>query len=146
MAINDSLIASYASKYHYDYWRPENAIRFLGNYGNSKTTPDPTWLPYIGTPCFPSYPSNHASASTGGAEMLRLIYGRGPHYITISNPYNSAVANLSMRYLTVYKILDDVDDARVFGGVHFRFDQTAGRTLGRSVARDIYANNLKRSN
>jgi hypothetical protein len=146
MAINDSLIASFGSKYHYNYWRPETSIRFLGDYGNTNTTPDQTFVPYISTPCFPSYPSNHASASTGGAEMLRLIYGGGPHYITMSNPYNATVANLSMRYLTVGKILDDVDDARVYGGVHFRFDQTAGRKLGSAVARYVYANNLKRAN
>jgi hypothetical protein len=146
MAINDSLIASFASKYYYNYWRPETAIRFLGDYGNVKTAPDQTFVPYIGTPCFPSYPSNHASASTGGAEMLRLIYGAGPHYITMSNPYNVSVANLSMRYLVADKILDDVDDARVFGGVHYRFDQTAGRKLGRDVAQYVYANSLKPAN
>ena len=145
MAINDSLIASFAAKYHYNYWRPENAIRYVGPYGNANTTSDPTFVPFITTPCFPSYPSNHASGSNGAAGMLRLIYGDGG-YITMSNPFNPALAHLSMRYRTFDKICDDIDDARVFGGIHFRFDQVEGRKLGRAVAKYIYLNNLKRAN
>ena len=58
MATNDSLVASFWTKYHYNFWRPETAI-FEGDFdGNAKTDPDVTYVPYIRTPCFPSYPSN----------------------------------------------------------------------------------------
>ena len=86
MATSDSLVASFAAKYHYNFWRPETAIRFLGDYGNSKTPPDPAYVPFISTPCFPSYPSNHASGSNGAAEILRRVYGEGGHTITLTNP------------------------------------------------------------
>ena len=89
MATSDSLVASFATKYHYNFWRPETAIRFLAFYGNSKTPPDPTFVPFITTPCFPSYPSNHASGSNGAAEILRRIYGEGGHAITMTNPFNA---------------------------------------------------------
>jgi hypothetical protein len=145
MATSDSLVASFATKYHYNFWRPENAIRFTGDYGNKKVDdPDPNYLPYITTPCFPSYPSNHASGSNGAAEVLRRLYGEGGHTITMTNPLNPTIANLTFHYQTFNEICNDVDDARIYGGIHFRFDQEAGNDLGRSVATYVYKNNLQK--
>ena len=142
MAINDSLIASFATKYHYDFWRPETAIRAGDTDGNRKTEPDSTFAPFIATPCFPSYPSNHASGTYGGAEVLERIYGAGGHAITLTN----TVAGLPMtiHYNSIKQITDDVDDARVYGGIHFRFDQEAGGRLGRDVGGTVYRRNLRR--
>ena len=144
MATSDSLVASFATKYHYNFWRPENAIRFLGDYGNPQTPPDPTYVPFISTPCFPSYPSNHASGSNGAAEILRRVYGEGGHAITITNPFNPAVASLTFTYTTFNQMAADIDDARVYGGIHFRFDQVAGNVLGRAVATYVYKHNLRK--
>ena len=106
--------------------------------------PTPTsFVPYITTPCFPSYPSNHASGSNSAAEILRRIYGAGGHSITLSNP---AVPGVILHYTTIKAITDDIDDARVYGGIHFRFDQDAGGRLGRAIATFIYMNNLRRHN
>ena len=143
MATSDSLVASFATKYHYNFWRPETAIRFLHFYGNSKITPDSAYVPFVTTPCFPSYPSNHASGSNGAAEILRRIYGEGGHAITLTNPYNPAVADLRFTYTTFNQMCDDVDDARVYGGIHFRFDQAAGNGLGREVATYVFKHNLQ---
>jgi hypothetical protein len=56
MASNDSLVASFGTKYYYLLWRPETAIRAGDLDGNAKTDPDFTFVPFIVTPCFPSYP------------------------------------------------------------------------------------------
>ena len=101
-------------------------------------------MPFITTPCFPSYPSNHASGSRGAAEALRRIYGEGGHSITMTNPTNAGVANLTFTYTTFNQICDDIDDARVFGGIHYRFDQVAGNDLGRAIATQVYKNNLRK--
>jgi len=146
MATNDSLVASFSAKYHYNFWRPENAIRFLSDYGNPKTPPDATYVPFISTPCFPSYPSNHASGSNGAAEILRRVYGEGGHTIKLTNPFNPAVATLAFDYSTFNEVCDDVDDARVFGGIHYRFDQVAGNRLGREIATYVYKHNLRKAN
>jgi len=140
MATNDSLVASFWAKYHYKLWRPETAIREGDLDGNSRTEADVTFTPYIVTPCFPSYPSNHASGSNGAAEMLRRLYGAGGHDITIANP---AMPGLTFHYTKFSQITDDIDDARVYGGIHFRFDQEAGTDLGRNVATFIYRHNLR---
>src|SRR6202042_1952242 len=79
MAINDSLIAAFFNKYHYNFWRPETAIHAGDTDGNPKTDPDPTWVPFIPAPCFPGYPSNHGSLSNSGAEVMRRLYGEAGH-------------------------------------------------------------------
>ena len=140
MAISDSFVAAFFNKYHYNFWRPETAIRAGDTDGNPKTEADPNFLPFIATPCFPSYPSNHASGTNGGTEVLRRLYGEGGHSITLSNP---AVPNIVLTYTTFKQISDDVDDARVYGGIHFRTDQDAGRRLGRAVGTAVYKNNLR---
>jgi len=142
MASNDSLVASFWTKYHYNLWRPETAIREGDLDGNAKTDADPTFMPYILTPCFPSYPSNHGSGSNSAAEVLRRVYGAGGHAITIANP---AVPGLTFYYTRFSQITDDISDARVYGGIHFRFDQDAGADLGRDVATYVYKHNLRRA-
>jgi hypothetical protein len=140
MAASDSLVASFFNKYHYNFWRPETAIPAGDTDGNRKTEADPTFLPFIPTPCFPSYPSNHASATNGGTEVLRRLYGEGGHSITLTNP---AVPNIVLQYTTFGQIDDDVDDARVYGGIHFRTDQDAGVRLGRAIGLEVYKHNLR---
>jgi len=63
------------------------------------------------------------------------VYGEGGHTIKLTNPFAPApVANLEFDYSTFNEVCDDVDDARVFGGIHYRFDQVAGNRLGREIA------------
>jgi hypothetical protein len=140
MAASDSLVASFFNKYHYNFWRPETAIRAGDTDDNPKTEPDPSFLPFIPTPCFPSYPSNHASGTNGGTEVLRRLYGEGGHSITLVNP---ALPTIVLQYTMFEQIDDDVDDARVYGGIHFRTDQDAGAHLGRAIGRAVYKHNLR---
>ncbi len=144
MSLNDALIVSFASKYTYTTWRPETAIR-QGDYdGNDRTAGDPLFASYVNTPCFPSYPSNHASGSNGGAEALRRAYGEGEHVITMANPMVPSIAGITLHYETFNAMCADIDDARVYGGIHFRVDQDAGNRLGRGVATYIDKNLLRR--
>jgi hypothetical protein len=143
MAINDGLVVSFATKYHYIFWRPETAIRAGDTDGNDRTDPDFGFAPFIPTPCFPSYPSNHASGTCAGVEVLRRLYGAGGHDMTLANP---VVADVVLHYTTFNQINDDVDDARVYGGIHFRFEQEEGGRLGRDVATYVYKHKLRRAN
>ena len=140
MVSNDSLVASFWTKYHYKLWRPETAIVEGSLDGNAKTDADPSYMPFILTPCFPSYPSNHGSASNGAAEILARVFGAGDHAITMVNP---AVPGITLRYTRFSQITDDISDARIYGGIHFRFDQEAGADLGRNIASYEYKHNLR---
>ena len=135
MAINDSLVASFLNKYYYNFWRPVTAIHDADSDGNPKTEADPDWVPFITTPCFPSYPSNHGSAVNAAAEVLRRLYGEAGHAITLTNP---AVPTIILEYDSFREICNDVSDARVYGGIHFRTDQEAGADLGKAVGAAIY--------
>ena len=139
MAVSDALVVSFDTKYHFDLWRPETAIRNADVDGNPETIADASWTPYIPSPCFPAYASNHASGSYSGSEILRRLYGAAGHKIAMSNP---AVPGISFEYHTLKDICADVDDARIYGGIHFRFDQEGGARLGRIVATAVYLKHL----
>jgi hypothetical protein len=140
IANNDSLVATFVNKYHYNFWRPETAIYGGDTDGNPNTDPDPGYVPFIVTPCFPSYPSAHGSASNAAAEVMRRLYGEGGHPITLTNP---AVPDIVLQYTSFRQITDDISDARVYGGIHFRTDQVAGEQMGRAVGTAVYKKNLR---
>jgi hypothetical protein len=70
----------------YNFWRPETAIHTGDTDGNRNTVGDSNWTPFIVTPCFPSYPSNHGSAGNAAAAVLGWVYGEAGHSITLTNP------------------------------------------------------------
>jgi hypothetical protein len=140
MAINDGAVASFMTKYVYTLWRPETAIHGADGDGNPQTVADATWEPFIVAPCFPAYTSNHGSLSSSGAEVLRRIYGAGGHSIVMTNPNFPTMA---LNYSEFRQITADISDARVYGGIHFRFDQDAGARIGREVATAVYKRNLR---
>ena len=140
MAISDSLVAAFFNKYHYNFWRPETAIHAGDTDGNPKTEADPNFVPFIVTPCFPSYPSNHGSAANAAAAVMRRLYGEAGHSMTLSNP---AVPTIVLQYTSFRQITNDISDARVYGGIHFRTDQDAGALLGLAVGKAVYKHNLR---
>jgi hypothetical protein len=87
-------------------------------------------------------PSNHGSGSNSAAEVLRRVYGAGGHSIIMANP---AVPGLTFHYTRFSQITDDISDARVYGGIHYRFDQDAGADLGRDIGAYVYKHNLRRA-
>lgn len=139
MAISDAAVATFFNKYHYNLWRPETAIHGGDTDGNPDTESDPNYAPFVGAPCFPSYPSNHGTTSGAGAAVLRSLYGEDGHQITLTNP---ALPDIILHYTAFQQITDDVSDARVYGGIHFRFDQDAGEELGKAVSAEVYGKNL----
>jgi hypothetical protein len=140
MAISDGAISVFETKYHYNFWRPETAIRAGGIDGNPKTDPDPGFVPLITTPCFPSYPSAHGSLSNAARAVLERIFGSGRQSITLST---SALPGVILHYTKFKEITDDISDARVYGGIHFRFDQDAGSRQGRQIGNYVYEHNLQ---
>jgi hypothetical protein len=140
MAVSDALVSVFEAKYFYVAWRPVTAIRAGDTDANPNTDPDGAWTPFITTPSFPSYPSAHASGSGAARKVAELLFGAAGHAITLSDP---AVPDLTRQYTSFREITDDIDDARVYGGIHFRFDQEAGGVQGRRVGRYVLKHNLR---
>jgi hypothetical protein len=131
VAISDAAASVFDTKYSYYLWRPETAIHASGNT---------SWQPYIVTPCFPGYGSAHASLSNAARKVLEHLYGPDQHAITLTN---SAVTGVTLKYHTFEQITHDINDARVYGGIHFRFDQEIGGEQGRKVGDYVYRHVLR---
>ena len=146
MAISDAFVSVFDSKYFYTTWRPVTAIPRGDEDGNRKTTAG-AFTPLISTPCFPGYPSAHGSGSGAARTILENAYGKSGHSINVFHP-NALDSNgdpIVLNYSDLRDITDDVDDARVYGGIHFRFDQVAGEKQGEEVGTYVYLNSLRRS-
>lgn len=140
MAVMDGLIAGWDSKYTYTYWRPETGIRAAHTDGNPFTIADPAWQPFITVPCHPSYPSGHATLAGGAREVSERLYGKSGHAITLTSPL---VPGVVLHYTRFKDIARDIDDARIYGGVHWRFDQEAGAKLGGKVGKHLHGHLLR---
>ena len=140
MAISDGLVASMETKYHYLFWRPVTAIRAGHLDDNPHTDPDGAWTPLITTPAFPSYPSAHASASYAARRVAESLFAGRDHPFMLTH---AAVPGVTLQYTAFRDLTEDIDDARVYGGIHFRFDQEAGGRQGRRVGRYIHTHHLR---
>lgn len=136
----DSVIAFYDAKYTYNFWRPVTAVRNASSAENTKTVPDPNWLPEVGnTTPDPSYPGAHAVISAAGAAVLISVL----HHDHLRFQVTSEVMPGAER--TFDSFSDAAQEAtlsRVFAGVHFRFDLTQGQRLGHQVAGFVVDNFL----
>jgi hypothetical protein len=89
---------------------------------------------------FPELPVKPWQSEQCRAEVLRRLYGAAGHSITLTNP---ALPSIVLQYTSLKQITQDISDARVYGGIHFRTDQVAGEQLGRTVGTAVYKNNLR---
>jgi hypothetical protein len=140
MAMADALVAVMETKYRYTFWRPETAIHGGDADSNAHTEADASFAPFVAAPCFPGYGSAHAAASHAGRRVAEAFFGEEVGLIVLSNP---AVPNVVLHYRSFEEIADDIDDARVYGGIHFRFDQRAGASQGRRIGEWIVKHSLR---
>jgi len=141
MAIMDASISVFDTKYFYKTWRPVTAIPRGDEDGNKWTEAGPFLQFIAATPCFPSYPSAHGTLSGAARTVLVRAYGRFGHSLTVSHPNAPGIV---MSYTDLKAVTDDIADARVYGGIHFRFDQDAGERQGHAVGQYIYNNLLQK--
>jgi hypothetical protein len=142
MAYHDALETTFTSQYHYGLWRPATAIRRADEDGNPDTAPDPEWeslLGPAGTPPHPSYASNASSASASLATTLALFYGTDDVRFRINFGGDPSV---SRDYQSFSELTNEIARSRVYGGVHFPFDVSAGQSAGRDVANYVFLNYL----
>jgi hypothetical protein len=133
VGLADSLIGCWDAKYAYSSWRPITAIQQAANDGNPDTAPDPNWTPVITTPPFPEYPSAHSCASGTAATILSAYFGAHTPISMSSDGMPGVVRNFS----NFSEAMEEVKNARVFGGIHFRSACNDGQGLGSAVGEYI---------
>lgn len=131
MTLADAAILCWNTKYHYDLWRPVTAIQKADSDANDKTTADSAWLPLLTTPPFPSYSSGHSTFSAAGAAVLAGIFGTDTIAFTLPSEVNGVA---SRSFTSLSAAAAEAGRSRVFGGIHFEFDNVAGQTSGRQIA------------
>jgi hypothetical protein len=129
MVTADAGIACWDSKYHYQFWRPITAIR------NDPTAPDPTWSPLVTTPNHPEYPSAHGCVTSALSAVLAHALGTDIIDVTIPGAQGGATTlTTSRHFATVQELNNQIIDARVWIGFHYRNSVGAGEDVGNAVA------------
>jgi PAP2 superfamily len=130
IAMADAGIACWEAKYHYVSWRPVTAIPLADTDGNPATSPDPSWMPLFATPNHPEYPSGHSTVSGAAAAVLANFFGETKH-LTMDN---DLLIGVTRSFRGFSEALDEVRNARVFAGIHFRSACDDGQAVGEQVA------------
>jgi Ca2+-binding RTX toxin-like protein/DNA-directed RNA polymerase specialized sigma24 family protein len=129
-ALADAAIQCWNVKFGQDFWRPITGIRAADTDGNDATTADATWTPLITTPPFPSYTSGHSTFSGAGAAVLKAFFGTD----NVSFTLPSEDPNVPDRSFTSFsQAAEEAAISRLYGGIHWRFDNEDGLTAGQSI-------------
>jgi hypothetical protein len=140
IALHDALQTTFASKFVYGLWRPITAIRRADEDGNANTAADLTWNSLIVSPPYPSYAGNNAAIGTSQSTILALFFGRDD--VAFQHTWEGA-NGATRSYAGFSAMADEEVRARVYGGIHFTFDNVAGQSVGRNVANYIFANVMR---
>jgi membrane-associated phospholipid phosphatase len=135
----DAIISCWDAKYTYNLWRPVTAIRAADTDGNPATDPDATWTPLLVTPNFPSYTSAHSTVSGAAAGVLTALFG-ADHHFTVSA---DGLPGVTRSFDSFGAAAAEAGQSRIYGGIHYQFDNVAGQQLGHSVADFIVGGFLK---
>ena len=139
LAAADASIACWEAKYAYNFWRPETAIRNGEFDGNDGTAGDPAWLPFITTPPHPEYPSAHSTNSSAMAKILTSTFDDNPGVTIVVT-----ISGITRTWNTFSEAVQEVIDARVYSGIHFRNSDVVGARMGRQVAQFVSKHALRR--
>jgi hypothetical protein len=136
ISLHDALQTTFTSKFQHGLWRPVTAIRRADEDGNAGTTADPSWASLIVAPPYPSYAGNMAAIGTSQATILAAFFGRDD--IRFDHTWAGA-GGATRSYAGFGAMADEQARARVYGGIHFTFDNVAGQSVGTNVANYVFA-------
>jgi hypothetical protein len=127
----DSQIIAFEEKYNRPHWRPITAIRAAADLNIAALRGDIGWEPLLVTPPHPEYPSAHAIFSGAAEAVLRGFFGNDAVEISVTAPGPFGVTR---SYRKFSELTAEVDNARVWGGIHFRSADADGSEIGRKIS------------
>ena len=131
MSVADAIISVWHSKYVYPFWRPITAIQLAETDGNPATPADPSWQPMLATPPYPDYVSGYSGLMGAFTRALRETLHTDKLQLTFTS---TAVPNVTRFYDSEKAACQEVVDARVWLGIHFRTADVRGARMGQQVA------------
>jgi hypothetical protein len=130
VASADATVGCFDAKYQFLLWRPVHAIQRADTDDNRQTAPDATWNALLNVN-HPEYPSAHSCWTRAVTDTLTYFFGTD----TAEFGLDSSVTGNTRQYARFSDVAEEVEDARVWAGIHFRFSTDDGATIGRRVAR-----------
>jgi hypothetical protein len=127
MALSDSFVVCWRSKFEHDTLRPVTYIKKLI---------DKTWEPILITPPFPEYPSGHSVQSGAAAEVLSAFFGENFAF----EDKTHVREKLPVRKFASFRAAaQEAAISRLYGGIHFRAACERGLEQGRCVGLAVNA-------
>jgi PAP2 superfamily len=144
----DAAISSWDAKFHYDYCRPVTAIiEEAALDENESTQVDAAWSSLIPTPPFPSYTSGHSTFSRGSAQLLALFFGTDEIAFSGSSPdpqrWPLVLPGVVRSWDSLSQAAAEAGQSRIYGGIHWQFDNQAGQAAGSAIADWAFEHYLK---
>jgi hypothetical protein len=127
VSIHDGLQTSHSSKFVYGLWRPVTAIRRADEDLNPLTDADPSWLPLLTTPPYPSHSGNMACVGASAASALALFYDTDAVAFSATWAGSGGNPDVTRSYQGFWQLAEDQANSRVYGGIHFRFENAASQ-------------------
>jgi PAP2 superfamily len=138
LGLNDAIISVLDAKYHYNFWRPITAIRNGDIDGNPATDRDATWLPTLTTPMHPEYPCAHCIQGGSVAGVVRAVLG------TVEIPQvamtSQVLPGVTHRWSNMTAFTEEIANARIWGGLHYRFSTRVGTDMGLQIGEYVVKN------
>lgn len=142
-AMADAIINVWNDKAHYGFWRPITAIQNGDSDGNPNTVGDPTWTSLIATPPYPDHTSGANGITASATRAMENFFGKDRMKISVTTT-NTGPTNQDTRDFDRFSdVRQEVVDARILLGIHFRFADEGARKLGIRVADYGYKNYLR---
>jgi len=130
LAAADAGINVWNDKYHYDFWRPWNAIPRALDDGNGATDPEAGWTALLTAP-YPEHPSGHIGLDTPALRVLQMFYGDNVPFGVTSSRFGGETRPFSHFSAALAEIVE----ARIWAGLHYRTADVQSVTLGDNVMR-----------
>jgi hypothetical protein len=138
----DALIAAWDTKFHYSFVRPVTAIQNADNDGNPDTVADPAWLPLLTTPGHPSYMAAHSAVSATAATVLAEFFGNDAIAFSSSAEVAAGGEVITRSFDGFWEAAEEAGASRIYGGIHWSFDNAAGLESGHSIGEFVSDNLL----
>jgi hypothetical protein len=145
LAMADAIITAWDSKFHYVFWRPLTAIQEGDNDGNPRTDGDANWQPLVNNPNYPDYTSGANNITGAATRALALFFGADEMTFSATTT-NPAALQQVRTYNRFSDAAEDVVNARIYEGIHFRFADVQARKQGRHVAQWVFSHFLRSVN
>ena len=141
IGLNDAIIAVLDAKYHYNFWRPITAIRNGDIDDNPATEREATWQPIAATPMHPEYPCAHCIQSGSVAGVVKAVFGTTDiPEIAMTSPTAPGVTH---RWTTMTAFTEEVANARIWAGFHYRFSTRVGIDMGYQIGEYVVKNMMR---